>query len=268
MVRRPPPGGRGQGAGGHQGGEPHLGHGDPAELLPPLREAGRHDRHRRDRGRRVRHHLRPAGRADPDQPGHGPPRRARPRLQDRGGQVQRGRRGHRRAPRARPADAHRHRVGGEVRAALAPAREARRAAQRAERQAALPRGRDRGPGRPARRASPSPPTWPAVASTSSSAATPSCWPSTSWRPRASTSRPRRAGPSWSAGSRPWRPAAGPRARRCASWAASTCSAASATRAGASTTSCAAGRAARATRARAASTCASTTSCSGSSPPAP
>ena len=44
-----------------QGGEPHLGHGHAAELLPPVREARRHDRHGRDRGRRVRRHLRPAG---------------------------------------------------------------------------------------------------------------------------------------------------------------------------------------------------------------
>ncbi len=61
VVRRSPPGRRGQGAGDHQGGEPHLGHGDAAELLPPVREVGRHDRDGRDRGRRVRRHLRPAG---------------------------------------------------------------------------------------------------------------------------------------------------------------------------------------------------------------
>ncbi len=41
LVRRSAPGGGGQGAGHHQGGEPHLGHGDPAELFPALREAGR-----------------------------------------------------------------------------------------------------------------------------------------------------------------------------------------------------------------------------------
>ncbi len=57
LVRRPPPGGRGQRAGDHQGGKSHLGHGHPAELLPPLREAGRHDRHGRDRGFGVRQHL-------------------------------------------------------------------------------------------------------------------------------------------------------------------------------------------------------------------
>ncbi len=68
LVRRPPPGRRGQGAGEDQRGEPHLGHGDPPELLPPLREARRHDRHRRDRGLGVRQHLRAAGGPDPAQP--------------------------------------------------------------------------------------------------------------------------------------------------------------------------------------------------------
>ena len=44
--------------------------------------------------------LRAAGGAHPDQQGDAPPRRARPRVQVRGGQVQRGSRRHRRAPRA------------------------------------------------------------------------------------------------------------------------------------------------------------------------
>jgi preprotein translocase subunit SecA len=39
VVRRAPPGGRGQGARPDRRGEPHLGHGHPPELLPPLREA-------------------------------------------------------------------------------------------------------------------------------------------------------------------------------------------------------------------------------------
>ena len=59
LVRRSPPGRRGQGTGGHQRGEPHLGHGHPAELLPHVREVVGHDRYRRDRGGRVRRHLRP-----------------------------------------------------------------------------------------------------------------------------------------------------------------------------------------------------------------
>ena len=51
MLRRPPlqrghaPGDRGQGGRGDQGREPDPRHDHPAELLPPLRQALRHDRH-------------------------------------------------------------------------------------------------------------------------------------------------------------------------------------------------------------------------------
>ncbi len=51
--RRPAPGGRGQGRGRDRGRDPDPGHDHAAELLPHVREAGRHDRHGRDRGRRV-----------------------------------------------------------------------------------------------------------------------------------------------------------------------------------------------------------------------
>ena len=65
------------------------GHHHLPELLPPVRQALRHDGHRHDRGGGVRHHLRAGHRGDPHQqaPGpDGPPRRG---LQDRGGQVPR-----------------------------------------------------------------------------------------------------------------------------------------------------------------------------------
>jgi preprotein translocase subunit SecA len=55
---------------------------------------------------------------------HGAQRPARPHLQVRGGQVQRRGRGHRRAPREGPAGPGRHGVGGQVRAPVPPAREA------------------------------------------------------------------------------------------------------------------------------------------------
>ena len=95
LVRGPAPGRRGQGGREDQGGEPDPRHHHPAELLPPLRQARRHDRHGRDRGRRAGQHLRPAGGADPDPPPAGPHRPARPHLQDRGRQVRRRGRGHR-----------------------------------------------------------------------------------------------------------------------------------------------------------------------------
>ena len=54
LVRRPAPGRRGQRARPDPGREPHLGDGHAPELLPHVREARRDDRHRRDRGGRVR----------------------------------------------------------------------------------------------------------------------------------------------------------------------------------------------------------------------
>ena len=79
-----PPGHRGQGArgGGQRVQDP--GHHHLPELLPPVRQALRHDGHRYDRGGGVRHHLRAGHRGDPHQQAgaaHRPPRRG---VQDRG----------------------------------------------------------------------------------------------------------------------------------------------------------------------------------------
>ena len=68
LQRGHAPGDRGQGGGGDQGGEPDPRHDHAAELLPPLRQALRHDRHGHDRGRRVRPDLQARRRADPDEP--------------------------------------------------------------------------------------------------------------------------------------------------------------------------------------------------------
>ena len=53
LQRGHAPGHRGQGGRADQGREPDARHDHPAELLPALRQAGRHDRHGHDRGRRV-----------------------------------------------------------------------------------------------------------------------------------------------------------------------------------------------------------------------
>ena len=58
LVRGHPPGGRGQGGREDQGGEPDPRHDHAAELLPHVRQARRHDRHGRNRGRRADEHLR------------------------------------------------------------------------------------------------------------------------------------------------------------------------------------------------------------------
>ena len=52
-------------------------------LLPPLQEALRHDRHRRHRGARVPADLRPRGHGDPDAPADGPQGPRRLRLPER-----------------------------------------------------------------------------------------------------------------------------------------------------------------------------------------
>ena len=131
-------------------------------------------------------------------------------------------------------------------------------AQGAQRPLPRERGAYRRPGRAAWARSPSRPTWPAAAPTSSLAATSISGCRTSIRsssPERPNTRPR---PSASA-------ARSPRsASACSTPAACSCSAPSATKAGASTTSCAAARAARATPACRASTSASTTICCASS----
>ena len=118
LVGGAAPGRRGQGGGADPGGEPDARDDHLPELLPPLRQARRDDRHGADRGDRVHEDLRAAGRADPDQHADGPRRPQRSGLQDQGGQVERGRQGDRRAPRERPAGARRHDLGRGLRAAL------------------------------------------------------------------------------------------------------------------------------------------------------
>ena len=103
---------------------------------------------------------------------------ARPHLQGRDRQVRCRRRGHRRAPRRRAAGADRHGERREERVPLAPAAAAR---------ASLTRCSTPSSTRVRRWSSPRPAactpslwrrTWLAAASTSSSEATPSCWPGT------------------------------------------------------------------------------------------
>jgi preprotein translocase subunit SecA len=116
--------------------------------------------------------------------------------------------------------------------------------------------------------SPWPRTWPAAASTSSSAATPRAWRATRSSPRASTPPARRARPSTTGCCRSTSRSARPRARRSASSAGCTCSGRSATSPAASTTSSGAAPAARAIRARAGSSSRSRTTSCASSPRAP
>ena len=95
LQRGPAPGDRGQGEGEDPRGVPDPRHHHPAELLPPLREARRHDRYGDDRGLGVRQDLQARRDPDPDQPADGARRPARPGLPHRGRQVRRDRRRHR-----------------------------------------------------------------------------------------------------------------------------------------------------------------------------
>ena len=121
------------------------------ELLPHVRQAGRHDRHRRHRGLRVPGDLRPRDGGDPAEQADHPPGRARPDLQDGAREVQRGARRHPRLPHARPAGAGGHHVDRELRADLRAAHQGQAAAPGAQRQAARAR-RPRSWPRPAGRA--------------------------------------------------------------------------------------------------------------------
>ena len=108
LVGGPAPGGRGEGGRADPGGARHARDDHAPELLPPLREARRHDRHGEDRGEGVRRDLRPGRRRDPDQ-------RAVARddendliFKTKEAKFDAVDRGHRGAPREGPAGARRH----------------------------------------------------------------------------------------------------------------------------------------------------------------
>lgn len=89
LLRRAPPGHRGQGARPGGAGEPDPGHHHPAELLPHVPQAGGHDRHRRHGGGGVQGDLRHGGGGGPHPQPHDPYRPPRRDLPDPAGEVQR-----------------------------------------------------------------------------------------------------------------------------------------------------------------------------------
>ena len=118
LVRRPAPGGRGEGGCEHPAREPDAGVDHVPELLPHVRQAGRHDRHGRHRGLRVPADLSPRDGGHPDAPGDDPQGRERPRVPHVPGKGRRDHRRHQGLPRARPAGAGRHHVDRELRTAV------------------------------------------------------------------------------------------------------------------------------------------------------
>ena len=144
VVGRSAPGGGGEGRAEGPAGVDHLRHDHASELLPHVRQARRHDRHRGHRGGGAARDLR-AGRArDAHQRAGGPRRHAGLRLPHGGGEVPRGDRRHRGEARGGTAGAGGHGGDRELRAALGAAGASRRRARGAERQAARARGHDRG----------------------------------------------------------------------------------------------------------------------------
>ena len=176
LVGGHPPGRRGQGRGEDQRGEPDARDDHPAELLPHVRQARRHDRHRPDRGGRADEHLRPRRGADPDQPADGPLDAAptsstSPKRRSSTRSSTTSSRATRRASRSWSAQ----------RALLAASSSGVCSASEASpTRSSTPSStpvRPRSSPRPVASArSPWPPTWRAVASTSCSAATPKGWP--------------------------------------------------------------------------------------------
>ncbi len=77
LERGPPPGDRGQGGPARPARERDAGHDHVPELLPAVRQAGRHDRHGDDRGRGVPQDLQARGRRHPDPPRDDPRGRRR-----------------------------------------------------------------------------------------------------------------------------------------------------------------------------------------------
>ena len=118
-IRRAAPGDRGQGGREDRGREPDARHGHLPELLPPLPEARRHDRHRRHRGRGVQQDLQARRERHPHEQADDPDRLRRPGLQVRAREVRRGRLRDRGLPRARPAGAGGHHLHRKVREASA-----------------------------------------------------------------------------------------------------------------------------------------------------
>ena len=173
LVGGAAPGDRGQGGRARPGGEPDARHDHAAELLPHVRQARRDDGHGADRGDRVHEDLQARRRPDPDQPADGPRRPQRSGLQDQGRQVVGGRARDRGAPHATSSRSSSARSRSRSPSCSASGSSARASRTRCSTPSpSTPSARARRSPRPVGPArSRSPPTWPAAASTSSSAAT-------------------------------------------------------------------------------------------------
>ena len=121
LERRTAPGRRGQGEGQDRAREPDARHHHLPELLPQVQEAVGHDRHGGNRGVGVRQDLQPRRHRHSDEPAAEAHRGAGPHLPDRAREVRGDRQRHHREAGVGPADAGRHGLDREVRAAVVAA---------------------------------------------------------------------------------------------------------------------------------------------------
>ena len=118
LERRSASGHRGQGKRQDRARKSDARHHHLPELFPPVQKAGRHDRYRRNRSRRVRKDLQARCDGDSHQPRHGPQGISGHGLPDRGREVpQRGQRDQD-AERKGPAGAGGHHLGRKIRKAV------------------------------------------------------------------------------------------------------------------------------------------------------
>ena len=118
LVRRPAPGGRGEGRREGARGKPDRRVDHLPELLPPVQETLRHDRHGGHGSPRVHPDLQSRSGRDPDASSDDPQGQRRLRLSHAERQVQGDHRGHRGLRAARAARAGRHHVDRNLGAAL------------------------------------------------------------------------------------------------------------------------------------------------------
>ena len=142
------PGRRSQGRRQDRAREPDARDHHLPELLPQVQEAGRHDRHRRNRSRGIRQDLQPRRHRHSDQSRDGAHRGTRPRLSHRRRKVGGDRRRHHQDHGARPPGARRHGLDRKVRACLEHAQEEGHEAHRAQREVSRAGSGNRRAGRP------------------------------------------------------------------------------------------------------------------------
>ena len=182
LVRWPAPGRRGQGRRQDPAGVDHLRHDHAAELLPHVRQAGRHDRYGRRPRRKSSTRSTSSTSSSSRRTADGPRRLRRPRLPHGARKFEAVAEEIEASHADGPARPRRHRLDREVGVPLRAAASAKASSTRSSTPSSAREGsQHRRRRRAATAPSPSPPTWPVVVPTSSSAASPTAATKTSGR---------------------------------------------------------------------------------------